>query len=357
MTETQDDLLPRSLTFATVALVVFLLVFMVIGIHTYGEDPEVTEEVENGETRRRRCRTARGCFTYFRKSSANLPLWKTVLLKFGVVLVTTAGSTCVSLVINNATANREETIKETIAHILDLDDDFSRKKRETCVDSNDTDCWGDKMQNMIDRPKDLCDTVNEWGDSVDPVFCTLFVSMIIFVLIFLVGLLVPVVAFFLLGPAVRAIKVEEITTAVTESLRRKIENLRNTTASYLTTEERTSDTTAPMTETTTSAPEQLKTQNLSRGAIPKRGETVWGLPTPGLVWGSPSTLPADMQPSATITGQATNTIARAQRPDGATSKTLEDISLETMADTYEAIFHAGPRVDPGNEQRTEDITV
>ena len=100
MTETQDDLLPRSLTFATVALVVFLLVFMVIGIHTYGEDPEVTEEVENGETRRRRCRTARGCFTYFRKSSANLPLWKTVLLKFGVVLVTTAGSTCVSLVIN-----------------------------------------------------------------------------------------------------------------------------------------------------------------------------------------------------------------------------------------------------------------
>ena len=48
MTETQDDLLPRSLTFATVAIVVFLLVFMVIGIHTYGEDPEVTEEVENG---------------------------------------------------------------------------------------------------------------------------------------------------------------------------------------------------------------------------------------------------------------------------------------------------------------------
>jgi len=64
-----------------------------------------------------------------------------------------------------------------------------------------------------------------------------------------------------------------------------------------------------------------------------------------------------MEPSVTITGQATNTIARAQRPDGATSKTLEDISLRTMADTYEEIFHASPRVDPGNEQRTEDITV
>jgi len=48
MTETQDDLLPRSLTFATVALVVFLLVFMVIGIHTYGEDPEVTPHSRTG---------------------------------------------------------------------------------------------------------------------------------------------------------------------------------------------------------------------------------------------------------------------------------------------------------------------
>ena len=279
------------------------------------------------------------------------------MLKFGVVLVTTAGSTCVSLVINNATANKEETIKETIAQILDLNDDFSRRKRETCVDSNDTDCWEHRVQNMIDRPKDLCDTVNEWGDSVDPVFCTLFVSMVIFVLIFLVGLLVPVVAFFLLGPAVRAIKVEEITAAVTESLRRRIENLRNTTASYLTTEERTSDTVSPMPETTTSSPEHLKTRNQSLGAIPKCGESVWGLTTPGLVWGKPSALSSEVEPSATTTGHATNAIARAQRPDGATPRTLEDIPLRTMADTYEEIFNVGPRVDPGNEPRTEDNTV
>ena len=36
-------------------------------------------------------------------------------------------------------------------------------------------------------------------DSVDPIFCTLFVSMVIFVLVFMTGLLVPVVVFLLLA--------------------------------------------------------------------------------------------------------------------------------------------------------------
>ena len=279
--EIQDDLLPRSITFATVALVIFLLVFMVIGIHTYGEDPEEAEEMENGERRRRRCRTIRGCFTYFRKTSATLPLWKNILLKFGVVLVTTAGSTCVSLVINNATANREETIKQTIAEILDLNDDFSRRKRETCTDSNDSGCWDERIQNMIDRPKDLCDSVNEWGDSIDPLFCTLFVSMVIFVLVFMMGLLVPVVAFFLLGPAMKAVKVEEITSAVTESLRRKIENLRNTTATYLATAEEPIETVPQTPGTTTTLPSHWMSPNRDLGAIPRRGDRGSGGPPTG----------------------------------------------------------------------------
>ena len=233
MPEVQEDLLPRSVTFATCALIVFVLVFVVIGIHTYGDEQDADVE-EGGERRKRRCRTLRGCFMYFRKTSATLPLWKSLLLKFGVVLVTTLGSTCVSLVINNAAASHEETIKQTIAEILNfesVDNEDRRRKRETCVESNESDCWQDKVRNMIDRPEqrlgeDLCDTINGWGDTIDPLFCTLFVSMVIFVLISACCLMVPVVAFLLLGPAFKALKADEISHAVVTSIRGKMDRLK-----------------------------------------------------------------------------------------------------------------------------------
>ena len=230
----QEDLLPRSVTFATCALVVFVLVFVVIGIHTYGDEPEGDAE-DGGERRKRRCRTARGCFTYFRKTSSNLPLWKSLLLKFGVVLVTTLGSTAISLVVNNASANQEETIKQTIAEILNFDseeDDDQRRKRETCVDTNESSCWQERVDNMIDRTdthlgENMCETINGWGDTIDPLFCTLFVAMVIFVLMFICCLMVPVVAFFLLGPAFKALKADEISNAVVKSIRGRIDRLRN----------------------------------------------------------------------------------------------------------------------------------
>ena len=233
MTGVQENLLPRSVTFATCALIVFVLVFVVIGIHTYGDEPEEDAE-EGGERRKRRCRTVRGCFTYFRKTSSNLPLWKSLLLKFGVVLVTTLGSTCVSLVINNASANQEETIKQTIAEILNFDSEEyedQRRKRETCVDTNESSCWQERVDNMIDRPdtrwgENLCDTINGWGDTIDPLFCTLFVAMVIFVLMFICCLMVPVVAFFLLGPAFKALKADEISNAVVKSIRSRIDRIR-----------------------------------------------------------------------------------------------------------------------------------
>ena len=271
MSEVQENLLPRSITFATVALVVFLLVFMVIGIHTYGEDPGETDGGEDGERRRRRCKTFRGCFAYFKKTSATLPLWKSVLLKFGVVLVTTMGSTCVSLVINNATANREETIKQTIAEILNFNDDFSRRRRETCTETNDSACWENRVQNMIDQPKNLCDQVNEWGETVDPVFCTLFVSMIIFVLVFMAGLLVPVVAFLIMGPVVKAVKTEEISNAVLEAIRRKIHKLTSPEAPNLATDPEDNDQMDQMPTTMTG---HWMSPNPSLGAIPKRGTSV-----------------------------------------------------------------------------------
>ena len=224
---TQEDLLPRALTFAAVALFIFVLVFIVIGISVNGDDTQTEEPGDEEEGRKKRCRTARGCIAYFRRSSTHLPLWKSITIKIGVVVFTTIGSSCVSLVINNATSNQEETIKQTIAEILMFDNDqydpvdTPRKKRELCTEDNDTACWESRVKNMIDRPKDLCDQVNEWGETVDPVFCTLFVSMTIFLLVFMMGLLTPVVAFFLLSPAIKSIKVEEITAAIIETMRNK----------------------------------------------------------------------------------------------------------------------------------------
>ena len=321
----QEDLLPRSITFATVALIVFLLVFMVIGIHTYGEDPVETEGGEDGERRQRRCKTIRGCFTYFRKTTASLPLWKNVLLKMGVVLVTTLGSTCVSLVINNATANREETIKQTIAEILNFNDDFSRRRRETCTETNDSGCWEERVQNMIDQPKDLCDKVNQWGETVDPVFCTLFVSMIIFVLVFMSGLLVPVVAFLILGPVVKAVKTEEIANAVIESIRKKVHKLTSPGAQNLTAEPEDN---GQMNQLPTTLPHHWMSPNPSLGAIPKRGESVPG----------PSVPPSGPKPGVPSPGQKTILHLPGHQ---------EEIPLMQITEVYEEIGRARAEAGAG----------
>ena len=111
-----------------------------------------------------------------------------------------------------------------------------------------------------------------------------------------------------------------------------------------------------MPETTTTSPDHLKTQNQSLGAIPRRGEGVWGLPPPGLVWGKPSALYPGLESSATKNGHTINAISRGLRPHGATQGTLEVIQLRTSADNYEKICTAGPRWKPRNGPGTEPGT-
>ena len=187
---------------------------------------------------------------------------------------------------------------------------------------------------MIDRPKDLCDSVNEWGDSVDPVFCTLFVSMVIFVLVFMMGLLVPVVAFFLLGPAMKAVKVEEITSAVTESLRRKIENLRNTTATYLATAEEPIETVPQTPGTTTTLPSHWMSPNRDLGAIPRRGDRGSGGP------------PTGPKPASVSTSGPTEEIPLTK---------IQDIYDEICVTVPETDADLGP--DAGPKAKTDDGAV
>ena len=82
----------------------------------------------------------RGCccrmILWLTKTSSQLPLWKSLLLKFMVTILSTLGAGMFSLLITNLLADNEESIEATVRDILGIDDDMehTRSKREVSPD-------------------------------------------------------------------------------------------------------------------------------------------------------------------------------------------------------------------------------
>ena len=70
------------------------------------------------------------------KTSSQLPLWKSLLLKFMVTILSTLGAGMFSLLITNLLADNEESIEATVRDILGIEDDMehTRSKREVSPD-------------------------------------------------------------------------------------------------------------------------------------------------------------------------------------------------------------------------------
>ena len=125
MAEQQESIAHRGVTFGVVTFLVAATILTVVGTVATSVEPTTPED----DTTPRRWRKVRGCFAYLTKRSANIPLWKSLLIKSAVTFVTTLGGGLVSLVISNVMATNKETIRETVAAILDIELGGERRRR------------------------------------------------------------------------------------------------------------------------------------------------------------------------------------------------------------------------------------
>ena len=114
-------------TFLTLATI--LVVIASVALTSRG-----TQTIEQDQER------GRGCccrmILWLTKTSSQLPLWKSLLLKFMVTILSTLGAGMFSLLITNLLADNEESIEATVRDILGIDDDMehARSKREVSPD-------------------------------------------------------------------------------------------------------------------------------------------------------------------------------------------------------------------------------
>ena len=114
-------------TFLTLATI--LVVIASVALTSRG-----SQTVEQDQESRRGC-----CCTlvlWLTKTSSQLPLWKSLLLKTMVTILSTLAAGMFSLLITNLLADREESIEATVRDILGIDEEMEnvRRKRDVSPD-------------------------------------------------------------------------------------------------------------------------------------------------------------------------------------------------------------------------------
>ena len=109
------------------------ILVLIAGMALTSRGTNTTEEEEQ---------TAKGCccnmLGWLTKTSSQLPLWKSLLLKTAVTILSTIAAALFSLVITNLLAEREESVEDTVRDILGLpaedEDGHSQGRRRREVD-------------------------------------------------------------------------------------------------------------------------------------------------------------------------------------------------------------------------------
>ena len=113
-------------TMMTLALV--LVIVATVSVTSKGTQTQPPEEVSKGCC----CRI----FLWLTKTSSQLPLWKSLAIKFFVTCLSTLAAGLFSLLLTNLLAEEEESIEATVRDILGLgeEDNGGRQKREAQPD-------------------------------------------------------------------------------------------------------------------------------------------------------------------------------------------------------------------------------
>ena len=163
--EQQEGIAHRGVTFGVLTFLVAASILTMVGTVATAVQPTTPEDEVNPRSWRR----TRACFAYLTKRSAAIPLWKSLLIKSMVTFFTTLGAGVISIVISNLLSSNKETIRETVAAILDIELGNARRRR-SAEDSED-----------LTMGTAICTAL---GQETDQVHCmTIIMAMIIFVMV------------------------------------------------------------------------------------------------------------------------------------------------------------------------------
>lgn len=110
-----------------------LVLIAAVGLNSRGTNTTNTEQEEAQNNKNCCCRM----LGWMTRTSSQLPLWKSLLLKSAVTILSTIGAAVFSLVITNLLAEREESVEDTVRDILGLPeqgDDLSQGRRRREAD-------------------------------------------------------------------------------------------------------------------------------------------------------------------------------------------------------------------------------
>ena len=171
--EQQQSLVHRGVTFGVVTFLAAATILTIVGTVASTVQPPNPED----ETRPRRWKRLRGCFAYLTKKSSALPLWKSLLIKSAVTFITTLGAGVISIVISNLMASDKETIRETVAAILDIDLGDARRRRSA----------GQMERSRKGMTTTICNTLNLEATNEH---C---VTIILILIVFIVAIVSPAI--------------------------------------------------------------------------------------------------------------------------------------------------------------------
>ena len=163
--EQQEGIAHRGVTFGVLTFLVAASILTMVGTVATAVQPTTPEDEINPRSWRR----TRACFAYLTKRSAAIPLWKSLLIKAMVTFFTTLGAGVISIVISNLLSSNKETIRETVAAILDIELGNARRRRSAEDSEN------------LTMGTAICTAL---GQETDQVHCmTIIMAMIIFVMV------------------------------------------------------------------------------------------------------------------------------------------------------------------------------
>lgn len=193
--EAETSIFPRSLNFGIATFLIAATLLGLMGAVVTVES--ATPAADDQGQRRRKCSFVRGCLAFLTRRSATLPLWKSLLIKAGVFMLTTLGSAGLSLLLSNVTAPKQESIRDTVAAILEIDLEENRQKRSTCFDcSQDTSGYTSMSDN-------ICTLILGGAQVIDQMECATAVTMVLTGLAFAAALTMPIIIVFMLLPAIQ----------------------------------------------------------------------------------------------------------------------------------------------------------
>ena len=165
--EQQEGIAHRGVTFGVLTFLVAASILTMVGTVATAVQPTTPEDEVNPRSWRR----TRACFAYLTKRSAAIPLWKSLLIKAMVTFFTTLGAGVISIVISNLLSSNKETIRETVAAILDIElGEGASRRRRSAEDSEN-----------LTMGTAICTAL---GQETDQVHCmTIIMAMIIFVMV------------------------------------------------------------------------------------------------------------------------------------------------------------------------------